>query len=86
MAMVCIPNGPNFNHSGVLSWEDKSDNETGFNIYVNGALVATVAANATSYNVAPFGPFAPGIGSIFGVEAYNAAGKADIKTVTKGCP
>jgi hypothetical protein len=86
MTMICIPVGPNFNHSGVLNWEDKSNNENGFNIYINGALFASVPANTTSYNVPPLGPFAPGIASIYGVEAFNNAGKAAIKTVTRGCP
>lgn len=86
MNMICIPVGFNFNHSGVLTWEDKSNNETGFNIYANGSLIGTVPANTTVFNVPPFGPFIPGIASIFGVEAYNATGKAPIKTVTRGCP
>lgn len=86
MAIVCIPDGLNFKHSGVLSWEDKSNNEDGFNIYVNGALIASIPANSTSHNVPPGASFGPGIASIFGVEAFNGAGKAAIKTVTKGCP
>lgn len=86
MTMVCIPAGLNFMHSGTLNWEDKSNNEDGFNIYVNGALIASVPANSTSSVIPPTGPFVPGIASIFGVEAFNAAGKAAVKTVTKGCP
>lgn len=87
MAMVCIPNGLNFNHSGILSWEDKSNNEDGFNIYVNNVLLASIPANSTSQAIpASAIPFPPGIASIYGVESFNAAGKATIKTVTKGCP
>ena len=86
MAMVCIPDGLNFKHSGVLSWEDKSNNEDGFNIYVNGALLVSIPANSTSQAIPPGVSFAPGLASIYGVEAFNAAGKAAIKTVTKGCP
>ena len=86
MNMICIPIGPNYNHSGVLTWEDKSNNETGFNIYVNGGLIGTVPADTVIFNVPPIGPFAPGIASIFGVEAYNATGKATIKTVLRACP
>lgn len=84
MDMVC----PNALHSGTLKWEDKSNNEDGFNIYANGSLLASIPANSTSYNVvsAPGGPFLPGIASIFEVEAFNAAGKAAKKSVTKGCP
>lgn len=86
MAIVCVPDGLNFKHSGVLSWEDKSNNEDGFNIYVNGTLIASIPANSTSHNVPPGASFGPGLASIFGVEAFNGAGKAAIKTVTKGCP
>ena len=32
-----------------LSWTDRSDNEQGFYVYRNGALVATLAAGATTY-------------------------------------
>ena len=83
MDMAC----PNANHSGTLKWEDKSSNEDGFNIYINGNLVASIPANSTTYNVvsAPGAPFAPGIASIFEVEAFNGAGKAAKKSVTKGC-
>ncbi len=84
MNMAC----PNALHSGTLQWEDKSNNEDGFNIYANGALLASIPANSTSYNVAaaPNGPFLPGMASIFEVEAFNAVGKSSKKSVTKGCP
>ncbi|MBL8050610.1 MAG: hypothetical protein JNM46_05255 [Anaerolineales bacterium] len=83
MTMAC----PNANHSGTLNWNDKSNNEDGFNIYANGVLLASIPANSTSYNVAaaPGGPFPLGIASIFEVEAFNAAGKSPKKSVTKGC-
>jgi hypothetical protein len=84
-SMVCIGAGP-YQHSGTLNWEDQSGNETGFNIYINGALVTSVPANTTTYNVAAYGSFAAGIASIFEVEAYNAAGKAAKKSVSKACP
>ena len=75
-----------YQHGGTLTWEDKSSNEDGFNIYVNNALVASIPANSTSYNVAPSGSFAAGIASKFEVEAFNGAGKAAKKSVAKGCP
>lgn len=84
--LVCAPDGLNFKHSGTLTWEDKSNNEDGFNIYVNGALLASIPANSTSHNVPQGASFAPGIASIFEVEAFNAAGTAAKKSVTKGCP
>ncbi|NWF63370.1 MAG: hypothetical protein HXY38_03595 [Chloroflexi bacterium] len=84
MEMTC----PNPSHSGTLKWEDKSNNEDGFNIYINGSLVASIPANSTSYAVAaaPGGPFPGGIASLFEVEAFNAAGKAAKKSVSQGCP
>lgn len=84
MEMTC----PNASHSGTLKWEDKSNNEDGFNIYINGSLVASIPANSTSYAVAaaPGGPFPGGIASLFEVEAFNAAGKAAKKSVSQGCP
>lgn len=84
MEMTC----PNNLHSGTLKWEDKSSNEDGFNIYINGSLVASIPANSTSYVVvsAPGNPFLPGIASNFAVEAFNGAGKAAKVSVAKGCP
>ena len=84
MDMAC----PNAIHSGTLKWEDKSNNEDGFNIYINNVLVASIPANSTSYAVAaaPGGPFLPGIASKFEVEAFNGAGKAAKVSVLKGCP
>lgn len=84
MDMTC----PNAVHSGTVKWEDKSNNEDGFNIYANGVLLASIPANSTSYDVAaaPGGPFMPGFASLFEVEAFNAAGKSAKKGVSKGCP
>ncbi len=83
---VCIPLVlPTYNYTGVLNWEDKSDNETGFNIYFNGALFANVPANSTSFALPPL-PMALGTPAKWGVEAFNATGKAAIKDVTMICP
>ena len=84
MDMAC----PNNLHSGTLKWEDKSNNEDGFNIYINNTLVASIPANSTSYVVvsSPGNPFLPGIASKFEVEAFNGAGKAAKVSVAKGCP
>ena len=75
-----------FLYQGVLNWEDKSNNEDGFNIYRNGALLTSIPANTTTYNLPPFGPFPIGVPIQYGVEAFNAAGKADIKIVVMTCP
>jgi hypothetical protein len=86
MNMTTCGGAAPYQHGGTLSWDDKSNNEDGFNIYINGALAASIPANSTSYNVAPFGSFAANSESIFEVEAFNGAGKAAKKSVSKGCP
>lgn len=83
---VCAPLvAPNFQYSGVLTWEDQSNNETGFNIYLNGALISNVGANITTFGIPPL-PFPQGTPVTMGVEAFNGAGKAAIKTVAFSCP
>ncbi len=78
--------GTQYEHAGTLSWEDKSNNETGFNIYVNGSLATSVSENTTSYNVPGGTFFDAGVPSTFGVEAFNSAGKATVANVIKQCP
>ncbi|MBI2332675.1 MAG: hypothetical protein HYU84_11045 [Chloroflexi bacterium] len=89
VAKVCIlinPGPPQiFSYTGTLNWEDKSNNEDGFNIYFNGGLFANVPANSTSYAIPPL-PFPAGTPTKWGVEAFNAAGKAAIKEVITICP
>ncbi|WKZ37924.1 MAG: hypothetical protein QY332_08275 [Anaerolineales bacterium] len=75
-----------FLYQGVLNWEDESNNEDGFNIYRNGALLTSVPANTTSFNLPPFGPFPINLPVQYGVEAFNATGKAAIKVVIMTCP
>lgn len=66
--VTCDPVG---NSGGTLTWQDNSNNENGFNIYVNGVLNGTIGANLTSYPIQP---------NLFGspvnvaVEAFNNAG------------
>ncbi|MCE7859335.1 MAG: hypothetical protein DYG86_06060 [Chloroflexi bacterium CFX2] len=86
VAKVCIPLVlPIYNYTGNMTWQDKSNNEDGFNIYFNGALFTTLPANSTSFPIPPL-PFAAGTPAKWGVEAYNAAGKAAIKDTTFFCP
>jgi len=85
-AKVCTPlAAPLYQYGGTLTWEDKSNNETGFNIYLNGALFATLGANSVSYPIPPL-PFAAGTPMKLGVEAYNSAGKSATRDVTFTCP
>lgn len=65
-----------------LSWDDRADNEDGYRVYRNGSLLATLGANATSYqDTPPFGgPYS------YGVEAYNASGASSRPTIeAKAC-
>lgn len=78
--------GTQYEHAGTLTWEDKSDNETGFNVYMNSTLLATLAANTTSFTVQSGTFFDGGTVSTFSVEAFNTGGKATQAAVSKTCP
>lgn len=83
---VCTPLvPPNFQYAGNITWEDKSDNEEGFNIYVNGGFAIAVGPNITTYPIPPL-IFPPGFPYTMGVEAFNDAGKSATKNVTFTCP
>jgi CSLREA domain-containing protein len=69
-------------YSVTLGWNDAASNETGYRIYRNGNLIATLGANAGSYTDSPpyGGPYE------YGVEAFNAAGASGRPTVVEsGC-
>lgn len=67
-----------------LSWEDNSNNESGFRIYHNGQVVATVGANTTQYTHTVPNNF--GQQQNYYVEAYNDAGAVKSNTATEdGC-
>lgn len=77
----------NYFYSGQLVWEDRSNNEDGFRIYVTGASPIQVQANTTSYDIpANTYSYASGTQVSFGVEAYNGVGNANQVIVTKVCP
>lgn len=80
------PGGTKRDYSGTLTWEDKSDNEDGFNVYVNGSPFATLVKNTLSFTVPAGTYFDPGTSVTYGVEAFNTAGKATIATVSASCP
>lgn len=83
---ICAPLlPPLYQFGGTLTWEDKSNNEDGFNIYFNGGFFAAIPANSTSYPL-PLLPFAAGSPQKWGVEAFNGVGKAAVKDVTFTCP
>lgn len=83
---ICIPIvAGTYQNGGTLTWEDQSNNETGFNIYLNGSQISSVGANVTTFVIPPL-PFPQGTPVTMGVEAFNGAGKAAIKTVAFVCP
>jgi CSLREA domain-containing protein len=66
-----------------LQWIDMADNETGYRVYRDGVLIATLGANATSYTDS-----SPSCNTshTYGVEAYNDAGASSRPTVLeRGC-
>ena len=67
-----------------LWWNDNSDNEDGFNVYQNGALIQTLGPDTTQATVSI--PVAPGTPMEYGVEAYNTAGTSARKTASVTCP
>lgn len=77
--------GTQYEYVGTLTWVDNSTNETGFNVYVNGAFVASVASNITSYAL-PGGVYFDPSTPTFAVEAVNTGGKSAQVTVSKPCP
>lgn len=83
--IIPLPPPGTYNYGGTLSWQDKSNNEDGFNIYFNGGLFTTLPANSTSFPLPPL-PFPAGVPATWGVEAFNAAGKATLKTTVFACP
>jgi hypothetical protein len=65
-----------------VGWNDTATNESGYRVYRDGNLIATLGANATGYTDSPpyGGPYT------YGVEAFNAAGASSRPTVVEsGC-
>lgn len=65
--------------SVVLSWTDSSNNETGFKIYQNNVLIATLPANSTQYTVNNLKRVTS---YTYKIIAYNAEGNAPSKSIT----
>jgi hypothetical protein len=85
-AKVCLPLAvPIFQYLGTISWEDNSDNEDGFNVYLNGGLLVVLPPNANTAPI-PGITFPAGTPLKMGVESFNAAGSSAMKTVDIVCP
>jgi hypothetical protein len=80
--------------NGSLTWQDNSETETGFNIYLieqainnKTSLLATLNPNTTSYTFKL--QLQTGAEPLsLGVEAFNGAGNSEMKTVSiqYNCP
>jgi Bacterial SH3 domain len=66
-----------------LTWADTSDNETGFHVYRNDALIATLPANSTSYTDTTTIPAGSTI--TYGVTAFNNVGESAARTQSFQC-
>lgn len=77
--------GIQYEYVGTLIWTDNSTNETGFNVYVNGSQVASVAANITQYTL-PAGIYYNPQNPTFAVEAVNNGVKSAQATASELCP
>jgi len=69
-------------YSVTLQWVDAASNETGYRIYRDGTLIATLGPNSTGYTDEPpyGGPYA------YAVESFNGAGPSSRPTVQEsGC-
>lgn len=85
-AKVCAPQvAPIYLYGGVINWQDNSNNESGFNIYLNGGLYGTVAANVATYPIPPLA-LAAGTPITLSVEAFNSGGKSAKVDVVIICP
>lgn len=91
VTLSCAPNGSKYEYTGTLTWEDKSNNEQGFNIYVDGVLADIAPANTVSYQIKLNGRitnvlYDAGTVVTYSVEAFNAGGKSPKANVTRQCP
>ncbi len=79
----CSFNGVNSDITVVLTWTDRSNNETGFRIYRDGTVAAEVAANVTTYSDL----FAGGAAATYTyrVSAFNASGEALGNPISFSC-
>ncbi|OGO38088.1 MAG: hypothetical protein A2Z03_10130 [Chloroflexi bacterium RBG_16_56_8] len=68
--------------NAVLSWNDKADNEAGYNIYRDGSLIATLDPDSESFTDAD----PPGLDHTYWVEAFNEAGSSNQKKIDVACP
>jgi hypothetical protein len=91
ITLDCTVNGTKYDYTGILEWEDLSDNEQGFNIYVGGILADIAPANTVKYTVVVNSritnvTYDANTVITYIVEAFGAGGKASQASVTGKCP
>lgn len=88
ITLACTPDGAKYKFSGTLTWEDTSNNESGFRIYINGTLITSTSSNVTSFNVteSTFPSVDAATPINFSVEAFTGGGGANPAVVTRQCP
>lgn len=79
----CAWNGSNNDLSITIKWTDKANNETGYRIYRDGAVIVDLGANTTAYTDI----FAVDGGQTvsYAVVAYNTSGSAGLATISAAC-
>jgi len=74
---------PSWKITVVIKWEDRSENEEGFNIYRDGSLLHTTDKNETEYtDVFTNTLVLQGSKITYGLQSYNNEGKSNIKEET----
>jgi hypothetical protein len=76
--------GPPNTYGGTITWQDNSDNETGFRIYFGANPHGTVGPNVTTYPIPPVVTNDPTI--TLSVEAYNSDGTSAKVSIVVACP
>lgn len=69
-------NETNYDFVADLSWEDKSDNETGFEIFKDGVSIKTLDADTTEFRDAFTVPQATTGNVIYLIQSFNDVGKS----------
>ena len=70
---------PSFQQTTTFTWVDASSTETGFNVYMDGSLLATVSANTQQYIHKFTVLLPPAATASYGVQAVGASGNSAIK-------
>lgn len=84
-AKTCVAGAPpDYDLTVDLIWLDNSDNENGFYIYLDGAIIFGVAIDQTQTDVNL--PVTDGVPVVFGISAFNVTGESAIQTVQVVCP